>query len=116
MSRLVHIPVKPLSANLATNGRKTKSWAYRLYEEDVTKLLPRIRIPRKGKLLLLLDVYYSNSGADLDNAIKPFLDILQKRYAFNDNRVYKIVANKYVVPKGEEGIAFKIEEFKNEEA
>lgn len=107
---MIHVAVKPLSVNKCTQGRKVKSWAYRQYERDVLAQLPRTRIPRKNNLELILEVYYSNKCADLDNCIKPFLDILQKRYAFDDRRVYRIVANKHIVPKGEEGISFHIKE------
>jgi len=50
----------------------------------------------------------SNKGFDLDNSLKPFIDILQKKYGFNDNRIYSITAMKRIVPKGEEFISFDI--------
>lgn len=36
------------------------------------------------------------------------LDILQKRYGFNDSRIYLLTVNKKIVPKGQENITFEI--------
>jgi Holliday junction resolvase RusA-like endonuclease len=61
-----------------------------------------------GDLEVHIQVGFSNKNADLDNVAKPFLDILQKRYRFNDSRVYVLNMYKKIVPKGEEYIAFSI--------
>ena len=42
---------------------------------------------------------------DFDNPIKPFVDILQKKYGFNDRDVYELNVKKEV---GEDGIDFNI--------
>lgn len=70
-------------------------------------LLPKLKIPA-GELELNIEVGMSNSQSDLDNICKPFQDILQKKYGFNDNRIYKLVMQKIKVKKGEEYISFEI--------
>lgn len=57
-------------------------------------------------------VYYSNKRSDIDNCLKPFIDVLQKRYGFDDNRIYRIRITKVIVPKGSENIAFRLLPFK----
>lgn len=103
------VQIKPLSVNEAYNGRRTRSKKYNLYIDSVSICLPPLKIP-DGDLKLSLEVGFSNSGSDLDNAIKPFQDILQKKYGFNDNRVFEIHAIKKKMKKGREYIRFEIGE------
>lgn len=102
-----HSTLKPLSVNQAFCGKKTKTAKYRKYESHLLRTLPEIEIP-EGLLEVRLVVYYSNRLSDLDNAVKPFLDILCKRYGFDDRYIYRIRMTKVIVPKGEENIAFRI--------
>jgi len=75
-------------------------------------MLPKkIDIP-EGKLKLVLEFGVSSKLADWDNPIKPFQDILQKKYGFNDNRVYEAIVKKVDVKKGEEFISFEFIEIK----
>lgn len=53
-------------------------------------------------------VGYSNRQSDIDNCLKPFIDILQKQYGFNDNRIYSLDVTKVKTEKGEEYIAFDL--------
>jgi len=46
--------------------------------------------------------------ADWDNPIKPFQDILQKRYGFNDKDIFRAVVEKVKTHKGEEFVYFDI--------
>jgi len=113
--------LKPLSTNEAYapravkrgpryTGEIYKTPIYRTYESRLIKALPEIHIP-EGKLFLKVKVCYLRSNSDIDNCLKPFIDVLQKRYSFNDNKIYKIVIKKYVVKKGEEGIHFWLGEY-----
>lgn len=52
--------------------------------------------------MLTLHVGFSNKASDLDNVCKPFIDVLQKTYRFNDKTIYKMVLSKEIVPKGRE--------------
>lgn len=104
------VQIKPMSANKAyiCNGSKrTKSSAYKQYIHDVTWQLKSMEIP-DGSLEIHILAGASNSNSDLDNVAKPFIDILQAHYKFNDNRIYSINMMKMIVPKYEEFISFEI--------
>lgn len=110
----IRLDVRPMSINAAYSirkGRKLKTKEYRTYETKVLVLLTtkkiKIDLPDKGELYLFLKIGVS-SRFDLDNAIKPFLDILQKKFNFNDNRVTKISLEKEIVSRGSEYIEFFI--------
>lgn len=104
---MVRISIKPLSVNKCWQGRRFKTPDYSAYETELMYVLPKLKIP-SGKLLLDLTVGFSNKASDIDNFIKPFLDILQKKYKFNDKMIYALIVNKQDVKKGEEFIHFEI--------
>ena len=109
MKKLEWIQIKPLSVNQAYRGRRFKTNDYKKYEVDMFEALSEdIGISDKGQLVLILEVRYSSRQSDIDNCIKPFLDILQKRFGFNDNRVFFLAITKEIVPKGEEGIGYML--------
>lgn len=62
----------------------------------------------EGKIELNILVGLSSKNADIDNVLKPFIDILQKKYLFNDKNIFKLAIEKEIVKKGEEFIDFKI--------
>lgn len=98
----------PLSVNLAWQGRRYKTPTYKAYEKEMLWLLPRdITIP-DGELKIFIEWGFSSKSSDWDNPIKPFVDILQKKYGFNDNRIYEAKIKKKIVKKGEEYIRFEI--------
>ncbi len=107
-SATMKIKIKPLSVNDCWRGRRFKTPHYKSYEQHVVYLLPRIKIP-SGKLKLSIVWGLSSKSGDIDNPLKPFLDILQKKYVFNDKKIYKIDIEKVDVKKGEEFIEFEIE-------
>ena len=74
---------------------------------DLLYLLPNVNIP-DVKLGIVITFGVSNAGADIDNLPKGFIDALQKKYEFNDNRIYRMVVEKEVVKKGEEFIDFEL--------
>ena len=47
--------------------------------------------------------------ADWDNPIKPFVDILQKKYGFNDRDILEATVKKVKTAKGKEYIEFSLE-------
>lgn len=103
------IDYKPLTVNQAWQGKRFKTKEYKAYEKALLIILPkRIDIP-DGKLRLELEFGVSSKLSDWDNPIKPFQDILQKKYGFNDNRVYEANVKKVDVKKGEEFISFNFE-------
>ena len=102
------VPLKALSVNsLYRGGPRYKTAEYKRYLRDLSLLLPPLTVPT-GRICLRVVFAFSSPQADLDNALKAFLDGLQARYGFNDNRIYSIWAHKVVVPKGQEYIDFAI--------
>lgn len=102
-----HSNLKPLSVNQAFCGKKVKTALYRKYEGHLIRNLPDLQIP-EGPLELRVVVYYSNKASDIDNCLKPFIDVLQKRYDFDDKHIYRIRITKVIVPKGDDNLAFRI--------
>ena len=105
---MTHLDIKPLSVNEAWKGRRIKTGAYKRYERDVLTMLPKIIVP-DGALCVSLCFGFSSKSADADNPVKCFLDCLQKKYGFNDNRVYKLNIEKVDVAKGCEFVKFSID-------
>ena len=102
------IQIKPLSVNDAWQGQRFKTRNYQDYERRALLLLPPILDIPAGDLLVTLEFGFSNRASDLDNPVKPIMDILQKRYGFNDSQVVQYQLIKKIVPKGSEYIAFSI--------
>lgn len=103
-----HIKITPLSVNTCWQGRRFKTPAYKKYEQDLMYLLPKLEIP-KGKLKITITFGFSNKASDIDNPLKPMLDILQKTYGFNDKQIYHLEVFKIDVLKNEQFIAFNID-------
>jgi len=103
----MRIDIKPLSVNECWAGRRFKTPKYKAYEIELMLKLTNMEIP-EGRLSLWITTGFSNINADCDNILKPFIDILQKKYGFNDNRIYEIKIEKEKVKKGMEYISFGI--------
>lgn len=101
------VKIKPLSVNQVWQGRRFKTKDYKEYEANLMALLKDFTVP-KGELSIFIELGFSNKGADADNCVKPFLDVLQKRYNFNDNKIYHLNLTKKIVKKGDEYIRFNI--------
>ena len=101
------ISIKPLSVNEVWRGRRFKTPSYEKYERDVLIQLKAMSIP-DGSLDVTLKAGLSNKGADIDNIAKPFIDILQKAYGFNDSQIYKLTLIKDHVKKGQEYVEYSI--------
>lgn len=102
------IDIKPLSVNDAWKGRRFKTDAYKAYERSVLLLLPKKADIPDGKIAIELTWGLSSKSGDIDNPIKCFVDCLQKKYDFNDNRIYDMHIKKVDVKKGDEFIEFSI--------
>jgi Holliday junction resolvase RusA-like endonuclease len=103
-----------MSVNKCWQGRRFKTPAYKDYENAVLMLLPNILF-KLDKVRLNLIFGLSNKGNDIDNGIKPFLDILQKKYGFNDSIIYELYVKKEIVKKGEEFIKFNMTNLKQKQ-
>jgi len=103
------VNIKPLSVNEAWKGRKFKSPKYKLYEQELLFALPMTDINWDTlPLEVSLVVGMSNMASDVDNVVKPFIDVLQKKYKFNDKYIFRLVVEKKLVVKGAEFIEFYI--------
>lgn len=98
--------IKPLSVNKAYRGKRYKSADYKQYIKDCQKLLTHCAVP-DGDFSIVLEFGASTWRSDVDNVVKPFLDILQARYGFNDSRIEKLFITKTKVEKGQEFIWFE---------
>lgn len=99
----MRLDIKPLSVNQVWQGKRFKTKTYKDYEKTLMLILPKFEVP-DGPLTLYLEFGFSNSASDWDNPIKPFQDILQKKYGFNDSRVMEAHVKKTKVKKGHEFI------------
>lgn len=102
--------LKPLSINEAFQGRRFKTDKYKAYETQVLFMLKPITIP-DGPLTIEFEFGFSNMASDVDNPVKLFLDILQKKYKFNDSRVHMIVSRKHKTLKGKEFVKFNVTKY-----
>ena len=106
------IDIKPLSVNSCWQGQRFKTPEYKIYEKELLLRLPKIKLPQPP-YEIIFTFGFSSKLSDWDNPIKPFQDILQKKYNFNDRDVFKATVYKIIVDKGSEFIDFEIKELKN---
>ena len=106
------IDIKPLSVNVCWQGKRFKTPKYKSYEKELLLKLPNIEIDFKARLKVDIVFGYSNTLNDIDNALKPFLDVVQKRTGMNDRMIYELNVKKEIVSKGKEFIDFTIVELK----
>ena len=104
------INIKPISVNNCWQGRRFKTKEYLQYEKDLLLMLPKMKLCN-APYLIDIEFGFSSSLADIDNPLKPFLDVLQKKYLINDRDIYKLNVTKSVIQKGSEYIKFKIESY-----
>lgn len=104
------VKIKPLSVNKSYTGRRFQTDRLKAFKKHLSLLLKPLEIP-EGKIALDIEFGFSSKGSDLDNGLKTFLDCLQKKYGFNDNRIYKMVVTKEIVKKGSEYIKFSIYDY-----
>lgn len=110
----MRINIKPLSVNEAWQGRRFKTDKYSKYINNMLLILRPLKIP-DGQLHVDVTFGLSSKQADIDNPLKCFIDCLQKKYDFNDNRIYALTVKKADVKKGKEFIEFDIKAIKRME-
>jgi Holliday junction resolvase RusA-like endonuclease len=101
------ILIKPLSVNEVWQGKRFKTRKYTIYEQTMLGYLKEQKVP-KYPLKIKITWGFSSIMADIDNPTKPFLDILQKKYGFDDRHIYELILKKSIVKKGCEFIEFEI--------
>lgn len=104
----VRLDIKPLSVNAAWKGTRYKTDAYKVFENAVLFLMPKLQLPAAPYKVQLV-FGFSNYAADIDNPTKMILDCAQKKYGFNDKHIVELHVRKEIVPKGSEFIEFNIE-------
>lgn len=107
---MIGIKIKPVSVNDVWQGKRYKTALYKTYEEELLYLLPNLDIP-KADLCINLEWGFSSKASDIDNPIKPFLDVLQKKYGFDDKHIFELNVRKKICKKGAEYIMFNIDTY-----
>lgn len=89
-----------------------KTAAYKNYQMEIRDELRGIEWPfGTTPVAFDIDAGFSTRAADIDNVLKPLLDTFQGIYdEFNDNKVWRLEATKYIVPKGREFLRVRIHE------
>ena len=106
----IYIKIKPLSVNTVWKGKRFKTPQYKQYALAVSLMLPNDLIVPEGLLRVYYEFGLSSNGGDWDNPVKPFQDILQEKYGFNDSRIMEATVKKVIVKKGQEYISFRIDQ------
>jgi hypothetical protein len=103
---IINLQIKPLSINVAFQGKRFKTPAYKAYEKKVLSMLPNIEIKEFKQLKITYG--FSNMCADIDNPTKLVLDLMQKKYGVNDRDLIYLVLHKEKVSKGSEFIEIEM--------
>ena len=99
------VKIKPLSVNSCWQGHRYKTKEYKKYEKLALSMLQDKAIPLPP-CRLEITFYMSNMASDVDNPVKPWIDILQKKFGFNDRDIFELNLKKIKVKKGEEKIFY----------
>ena len=104
---MTKIEITPLSVNRAWMGKRFKTPMYKKYETIVLLLLPKLEIPAPP-FKVNIQLGFSSPLSDIDNPLKPLIDILQKKYNINDKDIFELNIKKEIVKKNSEYFAFEI--------
>ena len=104
---MIKIDIVPLSVNKVWQGKRFKTTTYSKYESIVLIMLPKISIP-EPPFKVNIQLGFSSTLSDIDNPLKPILDILQKKYNINDKDIFELNVKKEIVKKKNEYFAFEI--------
>lgn len=99
---VINLQIKPLSVNAAWRGRRFKTKEYTNYEKKVLLMLPKCDLQPFS--VIKITYGFSNMASDIDNPTKLIVDLMQKKYGFNDKEIMEMHLYKKKVKKGEEFI------------
>lgn len=99
--------IRPDGSVLVDSHFKTEATAWQV-------ILPKAAEIPEGLLVAHYEFGVSNSASDWDNGVKPFQDVLQKKYGFDDRRIFRAVVEKVKVKKGSEYIKFSFSPYLKE--
>lgn len=105
---------KPMSVNQAWQGKRFRTPLYKRFSDAITLLLRSIRPPKPTGTHLFAHYIWgvSNFQADVDNPTKPFQDVLFNSWNMKnkDHRVEFMILEKIKTKKGDEFIAFHVDD------
>ena len=107
----IKLLIKPLSINEAFKGKRFRTPKYNNYETKMLLMLPKSMGKIPDQIEINITFGFSNKASDIDNGVKPFLDILQKKYRFNDSQIYRLNIHKVLTDKGLDFIEFEIKKY-----
>ena len=112
-----HALVKPISVNKAWYMNKKKSKDYEKFQEEMIPYLQGFSAPQRvrdneTKLHAEMEFGFSSVKSDVDNCIKTTLDTMQSWFGFDDRIIFKVIATKCPVKRGEDYFKIKLEEIK----
>jgi Holliday junction resolvase RusA-like endonuclease len=113
--KIIRMDIKPVSVNACWQGRRFKTDDYKKYERDASLILscvPREEFSQTGKIELNIKFYFQRVwNKDLDNFLKPLLDILTKNRLIADDRfIAKLTVEK--MQSASDYIEIQIKEYK----
>lgn len=111
---MIIIDAIPFSVNKAWQGKRFKTQDFLEWGENTFWKLPNIKVDSRMPMIAYYEFGISSSSSDWDNPIKPFQDLLQNKYSFNDNKILLGIGHKKKVAKNEEYIKFYLYEYNPE--
>jgi Holliday junction resolvase RusA-like endonuclease len=105
---MIKVNIKPLSVNKVWQGKRFKTQEYKNYEKALLLTLKPMKLP-EPPYKVYYEFGFSSAASDIDNPVKPFQDILSKKYGFDDKLIYEMNVKRAKVKKGSEYIKFSIE-------
>lgn len=109
---MIGVAIKPISVNECWKGQRYKTDRYKKYEQDCLFLLPNNVVLPLPPYQLNIEFGFSSKLQDFDNPVKPFVDILQKKYKFNDRLIKRCIIDVVNVHDGGEYVAFELITYK----
>jgi len=113
---MIRLPVKALSANQSwmLTSRTFKTPVYQSFRQQIhfsliARGFRKLGFNKKASMCFHA-VFGISARMDLDNCLKPFIDVLEDFYGFNDSQIAEIHVKKVKVKKGEEFIEFCLQE------
>jgi len=106
------IEIRPLSVNACWQGRRFKTPEYKAYEEEMLLRLPKEKMIKGNVEVYIVFFFKYPTKRDVDNCIKPILDIFVKKGYIEDDRF--VIHLDITKQKSEKSEGFAFEIFKSE--
>jgi len=98
------IRIRPISSNSIWQGRRFKTKEYNYFIEEALYKMSEKEMLKGERLGVFLDFYYKYAArSDLDNFLKPTIDLLvRKKWIKDDRFIYFLQAQKFIIKDEEE--------------